>query len=314
MRTYDKSKLSGEAQELGFIRDTYEKVCRLSSVLSFIQSDPLLKESLALKGGTAINLTIFDLPRLSVDIDLDYAKNNSRDEMMSERMDITGIIRRYMAAEGYELSNKSKTYHSLDSFFFIFTNSAGVRDNIKIELNYSLRCHLFPLEYRSVKIHSFLSAAEVLSVAPMEIFAGKIVALLSRAAARDLYDINNMLNYGLFDETEQDMLRRCVVYYSAVCGELVPETFNVGRIDSLTKYKIKTDLFPVIRKTERFDLAEAQNRVRSYLAKLLVTAEAERSFWDAFRNKDYRPELLFDGEVLKRVKNHPMALWKCREV
>ena len=46
-----------------------------------MQSDPLLKESLALKGGTAINLTIFDLPRLSVDIDLDYAKNNSRDEM-----------------------------------------------------------------------------------------------------------------------------------------------------------------------------------------------------------------------------------------
>ena len=81
MRTYEKSRLSQESQKLGFIRDTYEKVCRLSSVLSFMQSDPLLKESLALKGGTAINLTIFDLPRLSVDIDLDYAKNNSRDEM-----------------------------------------------------------------------------------------------------------------------------------------------------------------------------------------------------------------------------------------
>ena len=151
MRTYEKSRLSQESQKLGFIRDTYEKVCRLSSVLSFMQSDPLLKESLALKGGTAINLTIFNLPRLSVDIDLDYAKNNSRDEMISERMDITEIIRRYMAAEGYELSNRSKTYHSLDSFFFVYINSAGVRDNIKIELNYSLRSHVFPLKYRSVK-------------------------------------------------------------------------------------------------------------------------------------------------------------------
>ena len=109
MRKYEKNRLSQEAQKLGFIRDTYEKVCRLSSVLSFMQSDPLLKESLALKGGTAINLTIFDLPRLSVDIDLDYAKNNSRDEMISERMDITEIIRRYMAAEGYEVSNRSGT-------------------------------------------------------------------------------------------------------------------------------------------------------------------------------------------------------------
>ena len=314
MLMYERSKLSQEAQDLGFIRDTYEKVCRLSSVLSFIQRDPLLKESLALKGGTAINLTIFDLPRLSVDIDLDYAKNNSRDEMMSERTDITDIIRRYMAAEGYELSDRSKTFHSLDSFLFVYINSAGVRDNIKIELNYSLRCHVFSLEHRSVKMQGFLSAANVLSVAPMEIFAGKIVALLSRAAARDLYDINNMLNYGLFDEAEQDMLRQCVVYYSAVCGERVPETFDLGRIDSLTKYKIKTGLFPVIRKAEKFDLSAAQDRVKSYLAKLLVQTDAERSFFDAFRNKDYCPELLFDGEILERVKNHPMALWKCRKV
>ncbi len=60
----------------------------------------MLGESLALKGGIAINLTIFNLPRLSVDIDLDYAKNNSRDEMMAERADITDIIKRYMATEG----------------------------------------------------------------------------------------------------------------------------------------------------------------------------------------------------------------------
>ena len=35
MRKYEKNRLSQEAQKLGFIRDTYEKVCRLSSVLSF---------------------------------------------------------------------------------------------------------------------------------------------------------------------------------------------------------------------------------------------------------------------------------------
>ena len=110
------------------------------------------------------------------------------------------------------------------------------------------------------------------------------------------------------------MLRRCVVYYSAVCGERAPETFDIDRIDSLTKYKIKTDLLPVIRRTERFDLAAAQNRVKTYLNELLVQTDAERSFCDAFRNKDYRPELLFHGEMLERVKNHPMALWKCRGI
>lgn len=313
MPNYDKRALSQQAQELGFIRDTFEKVCRLSSVLRFIQRDPLLDECLALKGGTAINLTIFNLPRLSVDIDLDYAKSNSRDDMMAERADITGIIKRYMAAEGYALSEKSKAYHSLDSFIFNYMNSAGIRDNIKIELNYSLRCHVLPLERRSVDTQGFLAAADVLSVASMEIFASKIVALLSRTAARDLYDINNMLYFGLFDETQEEMLRKCVVYYNAIGGETAPETFDIDRIDSLTKYKIRTDLFPVIRKIEKFDLAATQKRVKSYLTQLLVLTYSERSFLNAFRNKEYRPELLFDGEILERVKQHPMALWKCRE-
>lgn len=39
---------------------TVEKVCRLTDVLKFMESDALLSEGIALKGGTAINLTIFD--------------------------------------------------------------------------------------------------------------------------------------------------------------------------------------------------------------------------------------------------------------
>lgn len=63
------------AKEMGFVRDTLEKVCRLVDVLKFMEGDELLAESIALKGGTAINLTIFDLPRLSVNIDLDYCRS-----------------------------------------------------------------------------------------------------------------------------------------------------------------------------------------------------------------------------------------------
>lgn len=68
----DRLTLGRMAKELGFVRDTLEKVCRLADVLKFMEADELLAEAIALKGGTAINLTIFDLPRLSVDIDLDY--------------------------------------------------------------------------------------------------------------------------------------------------------------------------------------------------------------------------------------------------
>lgn len=58
MMQFDRISLGRKAKELGFVRDTFEKVCRLADVLSFMENDPLLSDSLALKGGTAINLTI----------------------------------------------------------------------------------------------------------------------------------------------------------------------------------------------------------------------------------------------------------------
>ena len=157
---------------------------RLAEILKLISNDPLLSTALALKGGTAINLTIFNLPRLSIDIDLDYSRNNSKDEMMKDRENITNILKRYMTAKNYELSEKSKTYHSLDSFVYTYTNSAGIRDNIKIEINYSLRSHILPFVSKPIETSGIFGSFDVLSVAPIEIFAGKIVALLTRTAAR----------------------------------------------------------------------------------------------------------------------------------
>ena len=81
MYNYDKNYISQRATKFGFIRDTLEKVYRLADILEYINSDPMLKGKLALKGGTAINLTIFNLPRLSVDIDPDYLGNDSKEEM-----------------------------------------------------------------------------------------------------------------------------------------------------------------------------------------------------------------------------------------
>ena len=69
-------------QKQNFIRDTLEKVVRLSEVLDYINGNPIMKGCLALKGGTAINLTVFHLPRLSVDIDLDFCSEGNRDEML----------------------------------------------------------------------------------------------------------------------------------------------------------------------------------------------------------------------------------------
>ena len=118
MMQWDRLTLGRMAKELGFPRDTLEKVCRLADVLRFMESDELLSEGIALKGGTAINLTIFDLPRLSVDIDLDYCRSIEREKMLVDRGIITDKISKYMMANGYVLSPKSKSYHALDSFVY----------------------------------------------------------------------------------------------------------------------------------------------------------------------------------------------------
>jgi predicted nucleotidyltransferase component of viral defense system len=94
---YTKKDLDQRATELNFVANTLEKVLRLADILRFLNANILTRKILALKGGTAINLTIFDLPRLSVDIDLDYAVNDSREEMMERRELITEDIKKYLS-------------------------------------------------------------------------------------------------------------------------------------------------------------------------------------------------------------------------
>lgn len=233
MMQFDRMALGRQAKELGFVRDTFEKVCRLADVLKFFESDDMLSECLALKGGTAINLTILDLPRLSVDIDLDFSKNISREEMLETRKVLSSRISKYMEADGYRLSPKSKNHHALDSLVYEYQNAGGMKDNLKIEINYMLRCHVLPVVRRKVYLPWMTDELTILSVDPVEIFDAKIVALLSRTAARDLYDVHNMIIHNLFDGSELDMLRKCVVFYSAIGAEHPPKEFalvNVGRL------------------------------------------------------------------------------------
>lgn len=312
MTQYDRMTLGRQAKELGFVRDSFEKVCRLAEVLDFIEQDELLRRSLALKGGTAINLTIFDLPRLSVDIDLDLADNLPRDAMLERRGIITERIEKYMAAYGYFLSPKSKHYHALDSFVFEYQNAGGGKDNLKIEINYMLRCHVLEPRRRAVRLPWLDWELSVLSVDPLEIFASKIVALINRAAPRDLYDLNNMLKLGLFDESEQELLRKCIVFYSAIGTEETPISFSFDSILAIRQNQIKTDLLPVLRNSTFFDAKAAEDTCVSYLKELLILSEQETDFLQAFQAKQYRPELLFpDSAILERVSEHPMALWKC---
>ena len=69
MNSYDKNDIAQIAKQTNFIRDNLEKVLRLADVLQFIADNTKLKDSLVLKGGTAINLTVFAMPRKEYDLE-----------------------------------------------------------------------------------------------------------------------------------------------------------------------------------------------------------------------------------------------------
>ena len=315
MPIYDKAALGKKAQKLGFTRDSYEKMSRLTEILQFLNAEQELKPLLALKGGTAINLAVFNLPRLSVDIDLDFSENLSREETKERRDRINEVLGRYMTSEGYALRDKSKHTHALDSFVFSYTNAAGNPDNIKVEINYMLRSHVLqPVEIIAKTSEAF-TAFPIRTLAPVEIFASKIVALESRAAARDLYDLNNMVYFGLFDKSDLERLRKCAVLYLAIAGDTAARGFNFAKMSEITERTIKTDLLPMIRNAERFDFPTAKERVSTFLSEFIVLTEKETEFLQRFSKGNYKPELLFDDkDILARIKNHPMAAWRTQKI
>lgn len=313
LSNYDINYLGKKAEELGFVRDTLEKITRLADILEYLNTNPILKDSLALKGGTAINLTIFNLPRLSVDIDMDYLITNSREEMLESREVINNTIDRYMLSQGYTMNPKTKAPHSLDSRVYDYQGVSGNKDNIKIEINYSLRSHVLEAEERSIITEHFSSEYRLKSLAPLEIYGSKLNALLSRATARDLYDVRNMIRYGIFDESEEEMLKKCVIFYAAITAKNINKTFDTKTIDSITRRKIKTDLSPVIKAKDDFDVELAKEHIKEYISNLMVLNREEKKFLDSFENGEYIPELIFkDKKILARIKDHPMAIWKTR--
>ena len=69
----------------GFREDVVEKVLYLSAILDRLRSHPDLKDAWVLKGGTAINLFYLEVPRLSVDIDINYIGSRDLEGLRAAR-------------------------------------------------------------------------------------------------------------------------------------------------------------------------------------------------------------------------------------
>ena len=65
------------------------------------------------------------------------------------------------------------------------------------------------------------------------------------------------------------------------------------------------------RNTRKSNVDEMKQVVREYLKDILVVDDNVKEFYDKFQKGIYEPELLFeDKEIIERIKEHPMIIWK----
>lgn len=250
------------------------------------------------------------MPRLSVDMDLDYAENVSRENLPEVKERIKKRLTDYMWQEGYGQADIRESF-ALSSYTFSYINNAGNRDNIKIEINFLDRCHILPLEHKMILTKGIVSGVEILTLNKTELYGSKINALLSRATPRDLYDVNAMIKLNVIED--ETMLKRCLIFYNAIAGDYDIESYNYKNVEALDFKKYRTQLKPVIAKDDPFNIESAKQVAIAYIKKLLVLTEREKEFLFKFKEKVYAPELLFDdAEIVENIKYHPAALWRTK--
>ena len=98
-----EAELVRVANETGFHVEPLGKVEQLLALLDGLRSHPFLKGRVVLKGGTALNLFVFDVPRLSVDIDLNYIGAADRETMLAERPKVEQAIEAVCGRQGVQI-------------------------------------------------------------------------------------------------------------------------------------------------------------------------------------------------------------------
>src|SRR3990167_4377620 len=138
-----KERLIAVAMHTGFRPEILEKVIRLMDLLNTIYQHEYLKDRLVLKGGTALNLFYFELPRLSVDIDLNYIGGADRQTMLKEKPIVLSIIEKLINDKNYQIMRRSEE-HAGGKWSLRYQSDLIKQGQIEVDLNFISRISLWP--------------------------------------------------------------------------------------------------------------------------------------------------------------------------
>ncbi|MEW6631704.1 MAG: nucleotidyl transferase AbiEii/AbiGii toxin family protein [Pseudomonadota bacterium] len=256
----------------------YGQVRLLTRILPLVAAE----RSFALKGGTAINLFIRDLPRLSVDIDLVYLPMDDRDTALRNVAEALARIADAVIAAmpGTEIIRSFE--HQADALR-LFVSQGD--DRIKIELSPVLRGSVLPEELREVSpaVEQQFGYVEMQLLSIPDLYAGKICAALDRQHPRDLFDVKLLFeNEGL----TPDLVRTFLVYlisHNRTMAELLQPTrkdiagIYEGEFVRMSQTEVSLDDLLAVRERLIGDLNRA---LTGDQRKFLLSFKAGRPDWD----------------------------------
>lgn len=308
-----KDALMRQARAEGYKPEILEKVYRLLDVFQQIMSVPYLKKRLVLKGGTALNLFCFErLPRLSVDIDLNYIGALEREKMLEEKPMIMDAIQQIMLQNQFE-RHRAPMMHAGGKMVWFYPSLLGQRGSLEIDINFMCRQPLFSVILKSPNIQEYKQIqGPVLD--SHELAAGKLSALFDRGASRDWFDAHYLLTQMPLDKRK---LKLAFVTYLAMSkidlSRMVPEQINFDLTD------LRNRLVPVMHHSSVPRSAHELKKwavtrteaLQERLTDLLPLDANEKQFIIKIRNEGIvSPELItHDTDLAKKILSHPAIGW-----
>lgn len=309
--------LRHEAGTTGFRPEMLEKVLHLLNLLEGFRSHPFLKGRLALKGGTALNLFVFELPRLSVDIDLNYIGAADRATMLAERPQVETAIQAVFAREGFT-GRRAPSEHAGGKWVLRYDSALGQGGNLAVDLNFMYRTPLWPVLSIDSRPVGTRQARTIPILDLHELAAGKLAALLARHASRDLFDAHYLLTRRQMD---QRSLRLGFVLYGAM-NRKDWRTVSADDI-SFEPRELKNQLLPTLGSDAVAQIgsptgwaARLIDECRQALGLVLPFSDTEREFLDRLLDHgEIEPGLLNDDKGwAQEIKQHPLLQWKAINV
>jgi len=306
-----------EAAIAGLRAEPLEKAAWLLQILDSVRSHPFLKERVALKGGTALNLFVFDVPRLSVDVDLNYVGASGREAMLQERPDVEQALQAVFARLGLRV-RRVPTEHAGGKWRLSYDAASGQSGSLEFGLNYLMRTPLWPGKVRDSHAVGPFRASNVPVLDVHELAAGKLAALFGRNTSRDLFDVRLLLRDSRLD---LQRLRLGSVVYGG-CNRRDWRQISIDDI-SADPVDVERRLLPMLRGDivpQRSQIAawsqKLEEECRDLLSGILPLSDDEMGFLDSLNDQgEIVPDRLTNDEDLKMiVSGHPGLQWKALNV